>query len=60
MIEAIGSGVTSVIGWLGTVLTALTSETGALASLLPLIGIGVAVSVVMLVFVMIRRATWGA
>lgn len=38
----------SLVLWVGTVITALTSETGALAPLLPLFAIGIAISAVLL------------
>lgn len=60
MIEAIGSGLTSVIGWFGDVITALTSSSGALAPLLPLFAIGIGVSLVMIVVKVVRRISWGA
>lgn len=60
MIEAIGSSITSVIGWAGEVVTALTSTDGALNELLPLFAIGVAVSAVMLGVKIIKGFVWGA
>lgn len=60
MIEAIGSAITSVIGWTGEVVTALTSAEGALNELLPLFAIGVAVSAVMLGVKVIKGFVWGA
>ena len=39
MIAAVSSALTTVIGWVGDVLTAVT--TGSLSSLLPLLAIGV-------------------
>ena len=60
MIEAIGSGLTSVIDWFGDVITALTSSSGALAPLLPLFAIGIGVSLVMIVVKVVRRISWGA
>ena len=60
MLEAVTSGITSVIGWVGTVITALTAETGQLASLLPLFAIGIAISAVLLGIRIIRSVVWGA
>lgn len=60
MLAAVTSGLTEVIGWVGTVVTALTSETGALNDLLPLLAIGVAVSALMLGIKAIRSFIWGA
>lgn len=60
MIEAVTTALTTVIGWVGTVVTALTGESGALAGLLPLLAIGVAVSALMLGVKAIRSFAWGA
>lgn len=60
MIAAITSGLTSVIGWIGSVVDALTASSGALKELLPLVGIGIAVSAVMLGIRVVRSFTWGA
>lgn len=60
MLEAVTSGLTTVIGWVGTVVDALTSTDGALSALLPLLAIGVAVSALMLGIKAIRSFIWGA
>lgn len=60
MIEAIGTAITSVIGWTGEVVTALTTTNGALNELLPLFAIGVGVSAVMLGVKVIKGFVWGA
>lgn len=60
MLEAVTSALTTVIGWVGSVVTALTSTDGQLAPLLPLLAVGVAVSALMLAFKAIRSAIWGA
>lgn len=60
MLEAVTSGLTTVIDWVGTTVTALTSTEGALNELLPLLAIGVAVSALMLGFKAIRSCIWGA
>lgn len=56
--EAIGSALTEVIGWIGEVITALLS--GSLSALLPLFALGVVVSVIMLAVKVVRSFTWGA
>lgn len=58
MIEAVSSGLTTVIGWIGSVVTAVT--TGDLNDLLPLFAIGIAISAVMLGIKVIRSIVWGA
>jgi hypothetical protein len=60
MLAAVTSGLTTVIGWVGTVITAITGENGALAPLLPLFAIGIAISVVFLGIKAIRSIVWGA
>ena len=60
MLAAVTSGLTTVIGWVGTVITAITGENGALAPLLPLFTIGIAISVVFLGIKAIRSIVWGA
>ena len=61
MINAITSGLSSVIGWVGSVVTALTDTTdGDLNALLPLFAIGIAVSVLFLGIKVIMKIIWGA
>lgn len=60
MIAAVTEGLTTVIGWVGTVITALTSEAGELSALLPLLAIGVSVTVISMAIGTIRSFTWGA
>ena len=60
MLEAVTSGLTTVIGWVGTVVDALVTTDGALSALLPLLAIGIAVSALMLGVKAIRSFTWGA
>lgn len=60
MLEAVTSGLTTVIAWVGSVVDALVATDGALAALLPLLAIGVAVSALMLGIKAIRSFIWGA
>lgn len=60
MLDAVTSGLNTVIQWVGTVVDALTTTDGALAALLPLLAIGVAVSALMLGIKAIRSFIWGA
>ena len=60
MLEAVTSGITTVIGWVGTVITALLGESGALSELLPLFAIGVAISAILLGVKIIKSFIWGA
>lgn len=60
MLAAVTSGLTTVISWVGSTVTALTAEAGALKELLPLLAVGVAVSALMLGVKVIRSFIWGA
>lgn len=60
ILTAVGTAVTSVIGFMGQVVTALTSAEGDLNGLLPLFGLGIAVSLVYGAVKLIRKFTWGA
>ena len=59
MLAEIGTALTSVIGWVGSVVTALTATTGALHALLPIFAVGIAVSALMLGIRAIRGFAWG-
>lgn len=60
LIEAVTSGLTTVIGWIGTVIDALVGEAGQLAELLPVLAIGIAISVIFLGLKAIKAFSWGA
>lgn len=60
MLEAVTSGITTVISWIGAVLDALLNAEGALAPLLPLLAVGVAISAILLAIKVIRSIIWGA
>lgn len=60
MMEAITSALGTVIDWVGTVVTALVGENGALKDLLPLLAIGISVSALMLGVKAIKSFAWGA
>lgn len=60
MLDAVTSALGTVISWVGTVVTALISSTGALKDLLPLLAVGVAVSALMLGVKAIKSFIWGA
>lgn len=60
MLEAVTSGISTVIDWVGTVVTALVGTDGALKELLPLFAIGVAISAIMLGIKVVRGMIWGA
>lgn len=60
MLEAVTDAITTVITWVGKVITALTGTEGALAPLLPLFAIGIAISAVLLGVKLIKDVVWGA
>lgn len=60
MLEAVTSGISTVIGWVGTVVESLVGASGELNALLPLFAIGVAISAIMLGIKVVRGMIWGA
>ena len=60
MLEAVTSGITTVIGWVGTVITSLLDTGGELTALLPLFAVGVAISAILLGVKIIKSFIWGA
>ena len=59
MIASIGTALTSVLSWIGSVVGSITTADGALKELMPIFGIGIAVTVVMLGIRVLRGFTWG-
>lgn len=57
MLEAISTGVTSVIGWGGNVLTAIT--TGSMSAVLPVVGIAIGLGIVGWGIATIKSLVWG-
>jgi divalent metal cation (Fe/Co/Zn/Cd) transporter len=60
MLTAVSDALTSLITMIGSVVTAVISDTGALNDLLPVFAIGIAASVVLLGVKIIRKIAWGA
>lgn len=60
MLNEVTSALTEVISWVGSVVSALTTEGGQLSALLPLLAVGVAVSALMLGVRAIKAFIWGA
>lgn len=60
MLAAVTDAISTVITWVGTVITALTGSSGALNALLPLFAIGIAISAVLLGVKIIKSVVWGA
>lgn len=60
MLAAVTSALSTVITWIGTVITAIVGETGALNELLPLFAIGIAISALLFGIRAIKSVIWGA
>lgn len=60
MLQAVTDALTQILTWIGSVITSLTSSSGALYSLLPLFAVGIAISVILLGVKIIKSVVWGA
>lgn len=60
LISAVTDAISTVLGWLGTVVTSLTGADGELSVLLPLLAVGIVISVIMLTIKIVRSFSWGA
>lgn len=60
MVAEITTALTTVITWVGNVVTAIVSTEGALHELLPLLAIGIAISALSLGVRILRSFTWAA
>lgn len=60
MLEAVTSAITTVLGWIGTVIDSLLTADGDLNALLPLLAVGIGISAIMLGARVIRSFIWGA
>ena len=59
MIAAVTTALGTVIGWIGTVITAITGTSGQLNELLPLFAVGIAISALMFGIRAIKSVIWG-
>lgn len=62
MLAAVTDAITTVIGWIGTVITAIVTggdTPGALNSLLPLFAVGIAISAILFGIRAIKSVIWG-
>lgn len=48
MLAAVTSGIATVISWIGSVISSITTDTGGLHELLPLFAVGIAISAILL------------
>lgn len=60
MMEAVTTALGTVIDWVGTVVSSLTTTEGELSALLPLMAIGIAISALMLGVKAIKSFAWGS
>lgn len=60
MMEAVTTALGTVIDWVGTVVSSLTTAEGELSALLPLMAIGIAISALMLGVKAIKSFAWGS
>ena len=60
LMDAVGTAITSVLGWVGTVISSLLDANGDLNALLPLFAVGIAISALLLGVKMIKSFIWGA
>ena len=60
MIEAIGSSLTSMLGWLGDVVDAVVTADGSLSALLGVFSLAIGGTIVMFGIKVLRGFTWGA
>ena len=59
MLDAIGTGVSSAVQFCGTVLGAITHESGQLRYILPVIGLSIGMGVVGFAIAKIKSLVWG-
>lgn len=60
MLEAVTTGITTVISWVGSVVDSLLGESAELSALLPLFAIGVSISAILLGVRIIKSFIWGS
>lgn len=60
LLTNIGTTLTSVISWFGSMVTALTTAEGDLNGLFPLLALGIAISICFAGVKIVRSFAWGA
>lgn len=60
LLTQIGTTLTSVLGWFGSMVTALTTAEGDLNGLFPLLALGIAISICFAGIKIVRSFAWGA
>lgn len=59
MLQEVTTALSTVIGWVGSVVEALITTDGQLSALLPLMAVGIAISALMLGVKAIKSFAWG-
>lgn len=59
MVEAVTTGITTVIGWVGTVIDSIITTEGAMNALLPLLAVGISISAILFGIRCIKSVIWG-
>ena len=60
LLQFVTDGIQTVIQWVSTVVNAIISDGGALASLAPLFAIGISISAIMLGVRIVKGMIWGS
>lgn len=60
LLTDIGTTLTSVVGWFGTMVSALVTADGDLNGLFPLLALGIAISICFAGVKIVRSFAWGA
>lgn len=60
LLTEVGTVLTELIGWFGTVISALATEGGELNALFPLLALGIGVSLLYAAVKVVRSFAWGA
>ena len=60
MLQFVTDGITTVIGWVGTVVNAIIGSSGELSALAPLFAIGISISAILLGVKIVRSMVWGS
>lgn len=60
MLSQVTSGITTVIGWVGTTVSAIVGTDGQLSELAPLFAVGISISAILLGVKIVKSVVWGA
>lgn len=60
LLTYVTNGITTVIGWVGTTVTAIVGTNGTLKELAPLFAIGISISAILLGIKIVKSVVWGA